>query len=120
MDTQEIIRDFFEEQFQDTSRFFLYKDKQLLKEERYRAFAGEQLRKAGKIFWSVSFGLFLCSWYGIVSLIEYGSNPNWFDLAIGITAWVGLIGSLLAAAKEYYTIKSSMTLLIKLMESTEE
>ena len=31
MATAEIIKEFFEEQFRNTSQFFLYKDKQLLK-----------------------------------------------------------------------------------------
>lgn len=116
MTTQQIIKEFFEEQFQDTSRFFLYKDKQLLNEGKYQEYAQEQLHKAKKIFWSVSFSVFLCSWYGIISLIEYGAGPNWFDLILGLSSWVGLIIILLYAAREYYTIRSSMTLLIKLIQ----
>lgn len=89
METKDIVKEFFEEQFKNTSRFFLYKDKQLLKEGRYSEFAEEQMGKAKHIFWSVAFAVVLCSGYGITSLIEYGNNPNAFDLSIGISAWGG-------------------------------
>jgi len=116
---QQIITEFFEEQFQDTSQFFLYKDKQLLKNEKYLEYAHEQIRKANKIFWSIAFGVFMCSWYGITSLIEYGADPNWFDLSLGLGSFIGIFLALFYSAKEYYTIKSSMSLLVKLIESTE-
>lgn len=119
MDTREIIEEFFEERFQNTSQFFLYKDKQLLKTGRYQEYAREQIDKANKIFWSIVFGVFMCSWYGIISFIEYGAGPNWFDLIMGLCAWAGLIFILIYSAKEYYTIKSSMALFLKLLDNWE-
>lgn len=115
MANQETIQKFFEEQFKNTSRFFLYKDKQLLKKEEYQKFAEEQLKKASRIFWSVAFSILLFSWYGITTLIEYGSSPNWYDLIFGLSCWFGMIAFLIYSTKEYYTIKSSMNLLIKLL-----
>ena len=119
MATAEIIKEFFEERFQNTSQFFLYKDKQLLKNGNYREYAKEQISKADKIFWSVAASLFFCSWYGIQSFIEYGADPNWFDLILGFGAWIALVVILLYSAKEYYTIKSSMELLTKLLDDQE-
>lgn len=115
METKQTIETFFEEQLGDTSQYFLYKDKQLLNEGRYVEFAEEQLNKAKKIFLSVSFSLLLCSWYGIISLIEYGQEPNGFDLAFGLICWFALPTIVFYAAKEYYTINSSMNLFIKMM-----
>lgn len=116
---QQIITDFLEEQFQNTSQFFLYKDKQLLKNEKYREYAREQIQKANKIFWSVAFGVLMCAWYGITSLIKYGANPNWFDLLIGLGGLITVVLGLFYSAKEYYTIKSSMSLLLKLLEKSD-
>lgn len=120
MATSEIIKEFFEERFQNTSQFFLYKDKQLLKKGNYRKYAQEQIKKANKIFWSIAFSIFICSWYGIISFIEYGAGPNWFDLTLGLISWAALVVILLYSAKEYYTIKSSMELFIKLMDNKEK
>jgi hypothetical protein len=119
METRKIIETFFEEQLRGTSQYFLYKDKQLLNEGRYVEFAEEQLGKAKKIFLSVSFFLIYGSWYGIISLIEYGAEPNWFDLTIGLGCWLALAGVVFYASKEYYTIKSSMNLFIKMMKDKE-
>lgn len=121
MATQETIKDFFEEQFGNTSQIyisqiFLYKDKQLLKQGKYREFAEEQIKKANKVFWSMAFSFFILSLNGIRCLIEYGNDPNWFDLTTGLVSWFGLIILSVMAAREYYTIKSSMTLFLKLLE----
>src|SRR5690554_2956701 len=105
MHTKEVLKEFFEEQYKNTSDFILYKDKQLLEDGEYRKFAQEQIKKANKVFWSLAFGLLICSWYGITSLIKYGGSPNWFDLSIGLTAWFALILGIFYSAKEYFSIK---------------
>lgn len=61
MSTKQLIEEFFEEQFKETSQFFLYKDKQLLKKGKYREYAEEQLKKANSIFWGFSSSMFLHS-----------------------------------------------------------
>lgn len=116
---QQIITDFFENQFRNTSSFFLYKDKQLLKEGKYREYAEEQLNKANKIFMSMAFGIVICSYYGVMSLIAYGADPNLFDLLIGLGSLTGLVLILFYSVREYYTIKSSMTMLIRLLDNKE-
>ncbi|MDZ7756189.1 hypothetical protein [Rhodohalobacter sp.] len=84
MVSKQLIEDFFDEQFQNTSQFFLYKDKKLLKQDKYREFAEEQLKKASQIFWSVAGSLLIASWYGITSLVKYGSDPTWFNLSFWV------------------------------------
>jgi len=50
MISDELIKNFFEEQFEDISPFFLYKDHQLLKENKFREFIERQLIKSRKRF----------------------------------------------------------------------
>jgi hypothetical protein len=119
MTTQKTIENFFEEQFQNTSRFYLYKDKQLLKTGKFREYAQEQINKANKILWSVGFGLIICSYYAVISLIEYGSDPNLLDLILGLSAFLVLFVTIIHSTKEYYTIKSSMSFFIKLLDNQE-
>lgn len=117
---REIIEEFFEERFNNTSNFFLYKDKQLLKNGRYQEFAEEQISKANKIFLSVSFSIVLLVWYAIQFLIEYGADPNWFDLSIGLVSIAVLIAIIFYACREYYTIKSAMGMLIKMLDKEDQ
>lgn len=114
-----MIEEFFEEQFNDTSQLFLYKDKQLLKEGKYREYSAEQIRKANKAIWSIGFTLLIALWYGTTSFINYGNNPSWLSLSLGLFFWFGAISSVWYASKEYYTIKSSMSFLIKLLDENE-
>ncbi|WP_445665019.1 hypothetical protein [Fodinibius sp. AD559] len=125
MSSRKVIKEFFKEELQTTSGFslytnlFLYKDKQLLKENRLKEFAEHQIDKAKNIFWAVSFSVFIASFYSFWHLIEFGQDWHWIDLTIGISLWAILIYILIKACKEYYTITSSMTLFIKLLAEEE-
>lgn len=116
---QQMLKEFFEEQFNETSDFFLYKDKQLLKEGRFREFAEAQIKKVNRVFWSIAYPIFMGLWYGTTELIAYGSDPSWIHLTIGLGCWLILIGSLFFATKQYYSIKSSMNLLLKVIRYNE-
>ncbi|NIT55982.1 MAG: hypothetical protein GWN00_07005 [Aliifodinibius sp.] len=126
MASRKIIKDFFKEELETAGGFsiftsiFLYKDKQLLKENRLKEFAERQIDKAKNIFWSVSFSIIIATGYAFWHLIEFGQYWHWSDLTIGITLWAVLIYTLIKACKEYYTITSSMTLFIKLLDEKEK
>lgn len=120
METKKIIETFFEDHLGDTSKYFLYKDKQLLNEGRYIEFAEEQISKARNIAVGISGMLLIFSWYGIISLIEYGADPHWLGLTFGLVCWLALLGIVFYASKEYYTIKSSMNLFIKMIGKSQD
>lgn len=119
---KKIIKNFFKEELQTFGGFsiytnlFLYKDKQLLKENRLKEFAERQIGKAKNIFWAVAFSVFIASFYSFWHLIEFGQSLHWSDLAIGITFWSIIMYVLIKACKEYYTITASMKLLLKLLD----
>lgn len=119
MSTKEVLKEFFEEQYQNTSNFILYKNKQLLEKGNYREFAEEQIKKAKSIFFSAFGGLIICSWYSITTLIKFGASSDWFELAVGLMTWLATIVAIFYATKEYYKIKSSMSFFIKLIEHSE-
>ncbi len=121
MASRKVIEEFFKEELQTKGVFsfynslFLYKDKQLLKENRLKEYAERQIDKSKNIFWSVSFSIFIASFYSFWHLIEFGKHWHWSDLTIALTLWTGLIYVLIKACKEYYTITGSMSLFIKLL-----
>ncbi|MDR8391699.1 hypothetical protein NC796_11135 [Aliifodinibius sp. S!AR15-10] len=117
--SQEIIKEFFEEELNKTSTFFLYNDKKLLEQGKYVDFARIQIRKARKVFSLVLLNVCFFSAYGIISLIEYGENPNLFDLVLGLSAWGVLLVILVYSAREYYSTKSSMAMLVRLVEEQQ-
>lgn len=121
MAIQPLIEEFLEDQFNENRvRYLFYKDKKLLEKGDYRAFAERQLEHNRSIFWSVSFSVFLLLAYGTWFLLEYGAEPTTFHLAVTLACWLGLAGMLFFTAREYYTIRGSMTLLVKMLDEYED
>lgn len=120
MDTREALIDFFTNEVKSSSEFFFYKDKQLLKQGKYAEYAKEQMKKANNIALSVSAAVFYAIYYVTTSFIEYGANGEIEYLIMGLVALVFSMLTVFWAAKEYYTIKSSMTLFLKLFEDNED
>ncbi len=115
------LNTFFEENFESSSMpYLLYKDKKLLEEKNYKAFAKEQIKKTGKIYFSILLALFYGFFYGAINFVEYGAEGNNWDLGIGIMALVFMIVITFFSTKEYYSVKSSMEFFIKLIEENEK
>jgi|GEM_PF-1507953 hypothetical protein len=119
MISNELIKQFFEEQFDDISPFFLYKDHQLLKENKFQEFIDRQLTKARKRY---IFG-FVISISGILLGLTY----FWFYVIsseivhiIGAIFWI-IMGfhSQFWFSKQYFIISSSMSLFQKMLAKTE-
>lgn len=120
MPTSETLSSFFEENFKNQIiPFLLYKDNQLLKEGKHKEFAKEQLKKTNKIIFSISFLIVYGLYWGVTQLIEYGNSGEWYMLAGGVGAVLFTFLGIFTSTKEYYTIKSSMTLFLKLVEDEE-
>jgi len=110
--------DYFESELNGFSSNFLFKDKQLLNEERYNEFAQVLLKRSKK-----SFGImFAVALIFVLIGILYLSNL----LIPGSPIWIGLsymflgISFMVISTKEYYQTRGSMTMLLKLLEVDEE
>ena len=101
----------------------LYKDKQLLKDEDYAGFAKHRNKEARRAFIGglCFFGLLMMSaisyFFQYQHMTETGSGT--VQLAVSIITLIGSIGILYFATKEYYTVKSSMTLILKLLDDNQ-
>ncbi|NBC25576.1 MAG: hypothetical protein GVY08_01840 [Bacteroidetes bacterium] len=117
-DSKTIIEQFFDEQFSDTSRFFLYKDKQLLKNGEYATFARHRLQEVRRAFFGGVCFFLLFMLTGISYYFQYsaGAGSEVFQLTVSVLNFIAGIGILFFSTKEYYSIKSSMTLLLILLE----
>ena len=63
--TKEILEQFFKDQLSDTYEIFLYKDKQLLKEEILEPLLLEQLKKSKNMFWAMVSNIIIAIYYAI-------------------------------------------------------
>jgi type IV secretory pathway VirB3-like protein len=115
MISDELIKNFFEEQFEDISPFFLYKDHQLLKDNKFQEFIERQLIKSRNRF---IFGI-ICAIAGFILGLTY----FWFYFetseivhVINALFWIVMgAGSLFWFSKQYFIISSSMSLFQKML-----
>lgn len=120
MNTSKALTSFLNENIvNDFDYFLFYKDKQLLKEEKYIEFAEEQLKKIRYVFLSIAFGVFYGFYYISTGFIEYGQSQEVIDLVLPCIAFGFMIIAVFIATKKYYTIKSSMNLLIRLLNEDD-
>ncbi len=103
------------------SKFYglFYKEKQLLKQNDLMGFAQYQLKKNKNMFIG-SFGVYPIGLYYIVyNFMGYIETGSTLALSAGIFILICCFVGLFTVTKEYYSIKSSMTLLIAILEDEQ-
>lgn len=119
MSTKENLEQFFKDQLSDTYEIFLYKDKQLLKEGNFGAFALEQLKKSKNMFWAMVSNIIIAIYYAICFMIYFEElSVVYTNLFLGIFLII-FASFIIWQAKKYYTIKSSMEFYL-MMENKHE
>ncbi len=119
MSTKKILEQFFKDQLNDTYEIFLYKDKQLLKEGNFEAFALEQLKKSKKMFWAIVSNIILAIYYALYFMIYFEElSVLYTNLFLGIFLII-FASFIIWQAKKYYTIKSSMEFYLMMVNKHE-
>jgi hypothetical protein len=121
MITKEKIKEYFEQEIENHGKLIypLYRDKKLLKEDRFEDFATELLERAKKAYWGSLAMAIMFFLLGSIYLFD-SSFLGSYNVQIGfIFITVYLIATILST-EEYYSIKGSMTMLLKLLEPDEK
>jgi len=121
MITKEKIKEYFEQEIENhrTLVYLLYRDKKLLNEERFEEFATELLIRAKKGYWGSLASVLMFSIFGAIHF--FNSSPfGQYDLHIGFLSMMFALAVVILSTKEYYSIKGSMTMLLKLLEADEK
>jgi len=121
-DYKTVIERHFDDQFKDTTMFFLYKDKQFLKRGDYAGFARHRLKVVRKAFIGGVCFFLLFMFAGGSYFLQYtaGTGSAAVQLTVSALNFILGIGTLFYSTKEYYTIKSSMSLLLKLIKQEKK
>ena len=115
--SEKMIEQFFDEHFKDTFGLFLYKDKQLLKQKDYKGFAKHQLEKSRKNFRGALLfsAMFVILGGAYIAQHAYGNEALSFNLVLGLSYFFFAFLSQLFVVKEHYSIKTSMNLLLMML-----
>lgn len=123
---KEKIKEYFEQEIENQGKLMelLYRDKKLLNEERFGEFATELLQRAKKAYWGsmamVLMFFLLGSMYLINLYLVDTSSFGPFDVYLGYGYVVVSFAGAIFPTKEYYGIRGSMTMLLKLLEVDKE
>ena len=126
MITKEKIKEYFEQEIENQGKLMelLYRDKKLLKEERFGEFATELLQRAKKAYWGsmamVLMFFLLGSMYLINAYLVNTSSFGPFDVHLGYAYILLSFAGAIFPTKEYYSIRGSMTMLLKILDADEE
>ena len=120
MITKEKIKEYFEQEIENNGQliYLLYRDKKLLKEERFNDFAKELLERSkkayrGSLALAISFLVI-----GVVYLLDPSDTISYEQFA-GFSYISASLIFMTISTKEYYSIKGSMTMLLMLLEPDE-
>lgn len=121
MITKEKIKEYFEQEIENHGKliYLLYRDKKLLKEERFEEFAKELLVRGKKGYWGSLAMVLLFFMIGSLYLLS-SSFQDPFHEYLGFLYVTGSLIAAIFATKEYYSIKGSMKMLLKFLEAEGE
>ncbi len=115
MISNEVIKNLFEKQLEDISSLFLYKDHQLLKENRFQELIDRQLKKSRKLFYvglAVVVGQFLL---GLTYCWFYTESSEIIHIISAIFWLLMSTGFLYGVCRQFFIVSTSMSLLQKML-----
>ena len=112
---QKTLEDYFKEELENLGRLTIlfYRDKKLLNEGRYEEFATEIISKSRKSYYvTLAMAVFFC----LIGIIHIVVQSN---VWLGVAYIGGMPAILNFATKEYYKVRGSMTLLLKIIHDSK-
>lgn len=120
MSNDDVFTAMIREELNQYQHYFLFKEKQWLKEEKYSKLANKGLRQARLMGIFVIFSILIFSLISVYHFIQYGTTGNSVSLWLGIGSWVFVIISTFFYTRDILEKKKSMERILKLLEARED
>lgn len=120
MAKDDVFTAMIKEEINQFQHYFLYKEKQWLKEGKYKKVARKGLRQAKTMGIFVIFSILIFSFISVYHFVEYGNTGNNVSLWLGIGSWVFVIISTVFYTRDIVEKKKSMERILKLLEARED
>lgn len=108
------------EELNQYKRFFLLRERELLKKKKYKELALHSLRQTSLISIAVILVILIFSLFSIYYFIQFGNHGNWMHFILGIVSWFIVITGTTFYIKDIVEKKRCMQRVLKLMEAREE
>lgn len=120
MTKDDVFTAMIREELNQYQHYFLFKEKQWLKEGKFNKLAQKGLRQARIMGVFVIFSIILFSFISVYHFIEYGNTENNVSLWLGIGSWFFVIISTVFYTRDILEKKKSMERILKLLEARED
>lgn len=120
MTKDDVFTAMIREELNQYQHYFLFKEKQWLKEGKFSKLAQKGLKQARIMGIFVIFSILLFSFISVYHFVEYGHTANNVSLWLGIGSWVFVIISTVFYTRDVLEKKKSMERILKLLEARDE
>lgn len=120
MAKDDVFTAMIKEEINQFQHYFLYKEKQWLKEGKYNKLARKGLRQAKTMGIFVILSILIFSLISVYHFVEYGNTGNNVSLWLGIGSWIFVIISTVFYTRDIVEKKKSMERILKLLEARED
>lgn len=119
MTKDDVFTAMIREELNQYQHYFLFREKQWLKEGKFSKLAQKGLRQAKIMGIFVIFSIVIFSIISVYHFIQYGNTGNNVSLWLGVGSWVFVIISTFFYTRDILEKKKSMERILKLLEARE-
>lgn len=120
MAEEDIFYAMAEEELNQYQHFFLFSERELFRQGKYRELAGKSLRQT-RIFGAVVFiNILIFSVISILHFIDFGNNQALSSFVLGLLGWAFVIASTYFYTRNILEKKKCMERVLKLLKAREQ
>ena len=120
MSKDDVFTAMIREELNQYQHYFLFNEKQWLKEEKFNKLAKKGLKQARIMGIFVIFSILLFSIFSVYHFVQYGHTGNNVSLWLGIGSWFFVIISTVFYTRDILEKKKSMERILKLLEARKD
>ncbi len=108
------------EELYQYNHLYLYREKQMIKEEKFEELANHSLKQTRLLEFLVIFCVLGFSVVSIYYFVQYGTAGSFNSLILGVLSWFLVIGSTWFYTRDILEKKKTMERILKLLEARKE
>ena len=120
MSQSDIFTAMVEEELNQYQKFFLFRERELFRQGKYKELAVKSLRETRIFAVLVLLTIFTFSTISIVHFIDFGTEGLMSSLILGLLSWAFVIASTIFYTKNILEKKKCMERVLRLLEAKEQ
>lgn len=120
MEKDDIFMAMIEEELNQYNHFFLYNEKNWIKNKNYRELARSSLKKTWYLAVSAIAFIICFSIFSVYHFVQFGTHGEWTPLILGLISWGFIIFATFIFSRDILQRRKTMERVLKLLNAREE